>query len=235
MVEEKLYVNKLQRMTQSLGYVGNGRKFTSIETGSIKSISGGSSDLRIDGGSKSVVIQSSESVSDAIKLDATGASGGIEIKSLLGGISLTTTGQTTISGATFTGGAITSGSPPALTVAQSGTTFTIDPSGAVTNITLPPVEAGLNYKFVLIAASDDNDAFTFTATGAHMYGQILTGKFDGPHRTAINAATIVTIPNNPAVGKNFVGDSAEFIGISTSHWYVRVTVSYDDTDAWTAT
>lgn len=66
-------------VANSMGYIGEGKTFSSIEAQFISSLSGGARDLTIDGQTSSIIIQTSESVADAILLNPSGALGGIQL------------------------------------------------------------------------------------------------------------------------------------------------------------
>jgi len=96
-----------------------------------------------------------------------------------------------------------------LTASDSGKTILLDAVGEA--ITLPAVEAGLNYKFVLTAATATS-SWTITAATAVIYGSAqLAGAV-----LAASAESVITIVHT----KGLPGDWVSLVSDGTN-WYVE--------------
>lgn len=167
--------------TSSMGYVGNGRKYTHIETESVRAISGGATDLLLNGGSKSVVIESKDAVADAIQLNASDVAGGLDMSSGTGGTTIDSTGVValtggaaskfavggvtstlTISSATnrviLSGGGITA---DAVDIKVSNSVGGVSIAGGIAGITI--TSTGTAANSILLDATASNGGITFSA------------------------------------------------------------------------
>jgi len=111
-------------------------------------------------------------------------------------------------GVTFKGGTITG--TTTLTAADSGTTYILtQPSGAYT-IQMPTTAAGLVFRFVLRVVLTNNLGLEFIAP--HLYGS-----YDlGGTPAQVNVQQTMSFTGDDAQ----IGDTLEFYGIDSTHWYV---------------
>lgn len=151
----------------------------------------------------------------AVQLKAIHANSGMEIAAGTLGIDISTTGQTTIAGATLTGGAITT--TDILAASESGTTFSVAQTSSYA-ITLPTAAAGLNYRFVVITAGAFTVTIATAAAANHLYGTIVNDITSVLPVSANNTFTLVS-------GTAAVGDSIEVWGIDATHWYATAKTS----------
>ena len=96
-------------------------------------------------------------------------------------------------------------------VSDHGKIFAVDTSGGNITITLPTVQAGLFYRFLLTDATN-------TATIAAPDANSLQG-------TLIEAVLPLAIDGDTSVqflATNTIGDWAEFRGIDSTNWFVNV-------------
>lgn len=147
---------------------------------------------------------------------------------------LTNTGATTFSGtltasggATITGLRTISNTVPAITAARvltsldSGGAFFVTAGGAGFQITLPvPTGAGQRYTFVMNTAGAGSVTFVSAVGGTNSFVGTIT----------IDAATIPCPANASTTltavgGASVIGDSLEFISLSTTVYAVRAIAS----------
>lgn len=107
-----------------------------------------------------------------------------------------------------------------LTTAQSGSTFLIGSSAAVSVFTLPTTSTdtvGVFYRFVFNAVPTVD--ITIAASAAHLNGSRLDGTAV-PAVVVIAAATTILfdVSSTAAV----VGDSLYVVGLDATHWYVKL-------------
>ena len=219
------------------------------------------SDLLLQATAGSVQLTAAESAADAIRINASGAAGGIDIDALTGGVAIDTTGAVSIDAAaasnlttssgdltiqattgdiTLTSDA-TAASTQCVTInnglkivplvqtpisaartlyaSDSGGTYGVSGAGYV--ITLPAVAAGLVYRFVITTAT--TGATTFRATGAHSYGSAVD---NGGIVDEFGPVTDVIVGTAAQPGA-----TVEFVGASSSVWFVRVFASVAVTTA----
>ena len=109
-----------------------------------------------------------------------------------------------------------------LTAADSGKTFFIDISTVSIVCTLPAPAAGLNYKFVLSVASDNEATKDFllntNADSVDINGSIIV---NGAHVEVTNATSAVAI--DASDGAATVGDSLE-VTCDGTDWYITGSV-----------
>lgn len=155
-----------------------------------------------------ISLNSSQSTNNAIIINASNGVGGVDINAGTGGVNITTTGQTTVSGLTLQGGTINS--TTTLTEADSNTAYLISQIGSAYIITLPTTSAGLVYEFLLI--SETGFSVSITANGAHLYG---TYSLAGTE-IQVNAQTSIIFDTTANIG-----DNIKLRGIDSTHWFVE--------------
>ena len=109
----------------------------------------------------------------------------------------------------------------ALTAADSGGVFGITQDAGGFDIDLPAAQRGLRFLFVLTTASSANVTITVLAAASTFIGTVTDADADTA-ATLTGAGSTVTFPNAAVVG-----DSVEFIGISTALYLVRAFSSAD--------
>jgi len=165
----------------------------------------------------SLVISSTGTGSDAVKIQATNATGGVEITSGTSGVSIDTLLVPSAETAVIT-------ADTTLTRAQSGTVFRVNPTLATT-ITLPAPVVGMKFTFVTTAVSTVDLIFQTFAGTQFMLGTVLLS--DSSIAAGLSAAinsdptATTTLTLDHSIGAFNGGTIIKFTALTSTLWFIE--------------
>jgi hypothetical protein len=106
-----------------------------------------------------------------------------------------------------------------ITAADSGKVFVLSQAGTARTVTLPSVETGLNFKFVLAATSTGNWSIVQASGAEDFVGHVVSAD-GGAGDTASGTDTFVRFVGGTAV----IGDTVE-LDCDGTVWYIKGSMS----------